>query len=60
LNPNQVLVAPRVLGLMIALPLLTGIANLSGLAGGLILSTTVLDMSMVQFIDRAAASAELT
>jgi phospholipid/cholesterol/gamma-HCH transport system permease protein len=59
LNPNQVLVAPRVLGLMIALPLLTGFADLSGLAGGLILSTTVLDMSMVQYIDRAAASAEL-
>ncbi|MDH3429505.1 MAG: MlaE family lipid ABC transporter permease subunit [Gammaproteobacteria bacterium] len=59
LNPNQVLVAPRVLGLMIALPLLTGFANLAGLAGGLILSTTVLDMSMIQFIDRAAASADL-
>ncbi|MBT8077824.1 MAG: MlaE family lipid ABC transporter permease subunit [Gammaproteobacteria bacterium] len=60
LNPNQVLVAPRVLGLIIALPLLTGFANLSGLAGGLFLSTAVLDISMVQFIDRAAASADLT
>ena len=59
LNPNQVLVAPRVLGLIIALPLLTGFANLSGMAGGLILSTTVLDMSVVQYIDRAAASADL-
>ena len=60
LNPNQVLVAPRVLGLIIALPLLTGFANLSGLAGGLFLSTTVLDISAVQFIERAAASADLT
>jgi len=60
LNPNQVLVAPRVLGLIIALPLLTGFANLSGLAGGLFLSTAVLDISAVQFIDRAAASADLT
>ena len=60
LNPNQVLVAPRVLGLMIALPLLTGFANLSGLAGGLFLSTTVLDISAVQFIERAAASADMT
>ena len=60
LNPNQVLVAPRVLGLIVALPLLTGFANLSGLAGGLFLSTTVLDISMVQFIERAAASADLT
>jgi phospholipid/cholesterol/gamma-HCH transport system permease protein len=60
LNPNQVLVAPRVLGLMIALPLLTGFANLSGLAGGLFLSTSVLNISMVQFVDRAADSADLT
>jgi len=60
LNPNQVLVAPRVLGLIIALPLLTGFANLSGLAGGMFLSTAVLDISTVQFIDRAAASSDLT
>jgi phospholipid/cholesterol/gamma-HCH transport system permease protein len=60
LNPNQILVAPRVLGLIVALPLLTGFADLSGLAGGLFLSTAVLDISMVQFIDRAAASADLT
>jgi len=60
LNPNQVLVAPRVLGLIIALPLLTVFADLSGLAGGLFLSMAVLDISMVQFIDRAADSADLT
>lgn len=60
LNPNQVLVAPRVLGLIVALPLLTGFANLSGLAGGLFLTTAVLDISTAQFIDRATASADLT
>jgi phospholipid/cholesterol/gamma-HCH transport system permease protein len=60
LDPNQVLVAPRVLGLIIALPLLTGFADLAGLAGGLFLSTTVLDISVAQFVDRAAASADLT
>lgn len=60
LNPNQVLVAPRVLGLVIALPLLTGFADLAGLAGGLFLSTIVLDISAVQFMDRAADSADPT
>ncbi len=60
LNPNHVLVAPRVLGLIVALPLLTVFADLSGLAGGLFLSMAVLDVSMVQFIDRAADSADLT
>jgi phospholipid/cholesterol/gamma-HCH transport system permease protein len=60
LNPNQLLVAPRVLGLIVALPLLTAFANLSGLAGGLFLSTAVLNISIVQFVDRAADSADLT
>jgi phospholipid/cholesterol/gamma-HCH transport system permease protein len=60
LDPNQVLVAPRVLGLIIALPLLTGFADLAGLAGGLFLSVAVLDISVAQFVDRAAASADLT
>ena len=60
LNPNQVLVAPRVLGLIVALPLLTGFADLAGLAGGLFLSVTALDMPMVVFVNRAADSADLT
>ena len=60
LDPNQVLVAPRILGLVVALPLLTGFANLSGLAGGLVLSSTVLGISATQFLDRAADSADLT
>ncbi|MDJ0927970.1 MAG: ABC transporter permease [Gammaproteobacteria bacterium] len=60
LNPNQVLVAPRLIGLIIALPLLTVFADLAGLAGGLFLSVTLLDISAVQFIDRAANSADLT
>ncbi len=60
LDPNQVLVAPRVLGLIIALPLLTVFADLAGLAGGLFLSVAVLDISVAQFVDRAAASADLT
>jgi len=60
LDPNQVLVAPRVLGLIIALPLLTVFADLAGLTGGLFLSVAVLDISVAQFVDRAAASADLT
>jgi len=57
---NEELDALRVMGLNPNLPLLTVFANLSGLAGGLFLSTSVLDISTVQFIDRAAASADLT
>ncbi len=59
LNPNQVLVLPRVLGLLIALPLLTLIADLAGLAGGMLLSTTVLDIGATQFTERVISGVDL-
>ncbi len=34
LNPNQMLVIPRILGLVIALPILTIFADIAGIAGG--------------------------
>jgi phospholipid/cholesterol/gamma-HCH transport system permease protein len=49
----EVLVLPRVLGLMIALPLLTFIADLIGLAGGALLCQVQLDMPLQQFLGRA-------
>ena len=60
LNPIQVLVAPRLIGLLIALPLLTVIADAAGLAGGMLLCTTVLDMSAVQYVNRVVESATTT
>lgn len=59
LNPNQVLVLPRVLGLLIALPLLTVLADLAGLAGGMLLSTTVLDIGATQFVERVISGSDL-
>jgi len=59
LNPNQVLVLPRILGLLIALPLLTVLADLAGLAGGMLLSTTVLDIGATQFVERVISGADL-
>jgi phospholipid/cholesterol/gamma-HCH transport system permease protein len=52
LDPIEVLVAPRVLGLVIALPLLTVIADIMGLAGGALLSNWLLDIPLEQFISR--------
>ena len=49
----EVLVLPRVLGLMIALPLLTFIADIIGLAGGALLCQVLLDMPVQQFLSRA-------
>lgn len=57
LNPNQVLVLPRVIGLIISLPLLVILADLAGLAGGLMLSATVLDIGVTQYIERVTTSA---
>jgi phospholipid/cholesterol/gamma-HCH transport system permease protein len=52
-DPFEVLVVPRVLGLVIALPLLTIVADLVGMAGGALLCRWLLDMPFSQFIARA-------
>ena len=52
-DPFEVLVLPRVLGLVIALPLLTVIADIVGLTGGALLSRFLLDISLTQYVTRA-------
>ncbi len=54
LNPNQILILPRILGLVIALPLLTMFANAAGLAGGAFIGATVLDINWLMFTERLA------
>ena len=51
-DPFEVLVLPRVLGLIIALPLLTVIADIIGLMGGALLCRFLLDMPLTQFVNR--------
>ncbi len=51
-DPIDVLVLPRAIGLVIALPLLTVIADGVGLAGGAILCRLLLDMPLIQYIQR--------
>jgi phospholipid/cholesterol/gamma-HCH transport system permease protein len=53
-DPYEVLVVPRLLGLVIALPLLTIIADLVGLAGGAVLCHYLLDMPLTQYLSRAS------
>lgn len=52
LNPIELLVLPRVLALMIALPCLTIIADAMGLAGGGLLSLVQLNIPPAQFVIR--------
>ena len=56
LNPNQVLIIPRILGLVIALPLLTVFANAAGMLGGAFIGATVLDISGFAFTERLAVA----
>jgi phospholipid/cholesterol/gamma-HCH transport system permease protein len=51
-DPFEVLVLPRLIALLIALPLLTIVADAMGLAGGALLSSLLLDISLTQFIPR--------
>jgi len=59
LNPNQILVVPRILGMVIALPALTVIADFAGILGGALIAVGTLDISVVQFVERIAYSTDV-
>jgi phospholipid/cholesterol/gamma-HCH transport system permease protein len=59
LNPNQVLVIPRLLGLIIALPLLTIFADTAGLLGGAFIGALVLDINWLMFTERLAVTIDV-
>ncbi len=52
MDPIEVLIVPRVLGLMIALPALTVVADAMGLAGGALLSWYLVDIPLNQYVER--------
>src|SRR5271169_2532522 len=56
MNPIELLVVPRMLALIIALPLLTVIADAMGLAGGGLLSLLNLHIPLPQYIHRLRES----
>jgi phospholipid/cholesterol/gamma-HCH transport system permease protein len=60
MNPIEMLVVPRVVALVIALPLLTVIADAMGLAGGGLLSLINLHIPLPQFTSRLRESLSST
>lgn len=56
LSAEQVLVVPRVLALMIALPLLVFVGNIAGLWGAMVVSDLMLDITPFTFVDRLHAA----
>lgn len=53
INPLRYLVLPRILALVIAMPLLTAIADFVGLAGGAIVSQAMFDVTIAKFKESA-------
>lgn len=51
-DPYTFLVLPRIIALMIALPLLIFFADIIGIFGGMVASSMQLGISMTQFVDR--------
>jgi len=62
LDPMQLLVVPRLIALIITLPLLTFFADVTGLVGGAVISRSLLDVAPLQYVDRvhqAVATSDL-
>jgi phospholipid/cholesterol/gamma-HCH transport system permease protein len=52
MDPFEVLVLPRVIGLVIAMPLLTIVADFMGVAGGGFMTRVLIDLPLPQFLAR--------
>ncbi|MFM9925213.1 MlaE family lipid ABC transporter permease subunit [Variovorax sp. H27-G14] len=52
IDPQEMLVLPKVIALMIALPLLTVFADVLGVFGGMVMARQQLDVGFVDFLDR--------
>lgn len=60
LSPIQVLVIPRLVALMIALPLLVFVGDIAGIAGGLVVGTWQLDIAPLVFVNRVHGALDTT
>jgi phospholipid/cholesterol/gamma-HCH transport system permease protein len=58
INPFEVLVMPRLIALIITLPILTFLANIMGLFGGAVMSMSLLDLPLPQYMDRIRHAAQ--
>ena len=59
LSPLTVLVVPRILALLIAMPLLVFIGDIAGIAGGMLVVQHQLDISYHMFLDRVVSVLDL-
>lgn len=59
LDPIEVLVLPRVMALLITLPILTFLGDIAGLIGATLVSWSLLDMSPIMFLTHVAEETEV-
>jgi phospholipid/cholesterol/gamma-HCH transport system permease protein len=59
LSPFHVLVLPRLLALLVAMPLLVFLGDVAGLAGGALIAVQQLDLSGAMYLDRLAQFVDL-
>ena len=52
IDPMEMLVVPRVIGLVITLPLLTFFSDIMGLTGGALIAQSLLHVAPLQYLDR--------
>lgn len=60
LSTMDILVLPRMLGLLVTLPLLVVFADLMGILGGMVMAATMLDVSYFEFFQRIPEAVSLT
>lgn len=58
--PLEMLVLPKIIALVIALPLLTVFADVLGVTGGMLMARTQLDVGFDEFLDRMAKAVSIT
>lgn len=58
-SPFEVLVLPRLIAIIIALPLLTIVGDTAGLFGGYVFAATYMDYGFTQFLTRAQEATEI-
>lgn len=59
-SPMEFLALPKVLALVIVLPLLTVFANVFGVAGGMVMAQSMLEVGFYDFVDRFAEAVDLS
>ncbi len=58
INPNRFLVMPRLVALIVMMPLLTVYTNMVGIFGGAVVGTTQLEVTMTAYFDNARLYAQ--